>query len=77
MDAIDIFVEDTELTSLDDDFIFKKGMQCHVADCTYTGNFNNHSKLKEHWNDLHNSTITVHRCIEYARVFNESTANGI
>ena len=73
MDSLDLHVEESELRDLDADVentsIFQKGMACPVPQCTYTGNFGNYSKLKRHWNDLHEPMTTLQRCSRCGKVF--------
>jgi hypothetical protein len=63
MDSLDLHVEESELRDLDADVentnIFQKGMACPVPQCTYTGSFGNYSKLKRHWDDLHEPMTTL------------------
>lgn len=49
--------------------IFWRGMRCPVPYCNYAGNFNNYSKLKLHWKNVHCSIVTLHMCPNCAKSF--------
>lgn len=55
--------------------IFWKGMRCPVPYYNYAGNFNNYSKLKLHWKNVHWSIGTLHMCLNFESLSKKGNKN--